>query len=184
MFKIEYEKFGRECKPEITQDIKDVGQILINIVNDERAENEAMQWCSTASWGESFINQKYRFKITCIYDEKHIKPPAKTQSQTQSMRNSEIIKAINEMIKHNKSGQITIYNDNCWYIDLERCPNGTLRFWVGYEDKRTGQCNGSLCSVRTYNNNIEYCADFKLKERVRDKIFSTYKELKKHNLKE
>lgn len=74
MFKIEYEEYGVEQQPIYKNDINDIRDILINIMNDERAERETIDWCCKATFGQHYINQKYKVEITCVYDETNIIP--------------------------------------------------------------------------------------------------------------
>ena len=207
MFKIEYEENGIQRQPIYSSDIRDVGQILINIANDERVENEAMQWCGQANWGDNFVNQKYRFSIQCVYDEKHVLKPgtpvsklysnAKTASVSgnkslhYSTTNKAIVlnvmKAINYSKKTNmnKEYHLRIYDDGCWWIDLERFPSGQIRFWVGFEDKRSGNCRQSLATVfrRLKSNELYYEVDgIRLKKSVESKLLSTAVALEKAGL--
>lgn len=289
MFRIDYEIRGQMQQPIFSNDIKDVGQILINIANDEHAENEAMQWCSKASWGDNFVNQKYRFSIKCVYDEKHVLKPgtpgAKLNKSTNKfmdeeflqkianviskrtgyansyvgydndsitwnfaygvsymknnngkglyfalnddtgkeltdildtdahrfvervvnafqvytksekmksinnrekkmMRNDNIVKAMIDAEAYKKETHFRIYDDGCWWLDIERHPYGQIRFWVGFEDKRNGVCKSSLVSLAWLNStDLRYCTDgIQIKQAVWNKIQSTAKALVKHNL--
>lgn len=248
MFKIEYEENGIQRQPIISQDCKDVVQILINIANEEAAEREAYEWCCNAHWGDNFVNQKYKFSIQCVYDEKHVLKPGtpsnklnkyknpfmdrvklqkiadvitkrtgcanefigldndsltwdfaygvsymknnngkglyfalnddkgkeltdildtdanrfvervvnafntyiKSESMKsinnksqKSMRNEIIIQEIKNATIAKKEVHFRIYNDGCWWVDIERHPYGQIRFWVGFEDKRGGRCKAS-----------------------------------------
>lgn len=289
MFKIEYEENGRVRHPIFSNDIKDVGQILINIANDERVENEAMYWCGNASFGDKFRNTEYRFKITCVYDEKHVfkpgtpefKPnrnsnPFKDEVKLQkvadvitkrtgyanefigsdndsltwdfaygvsymknnngrglyfalnddtgkeltdildtdvnrfiervvnafkvytksekmksisnrekkSMRNDNIVKAMIDAEAYKKEVHFRIYDDGCWWVDIERHPYGQIRFWVGFEDKRNGSCRSSIVSLAWLNaTELRYSTDgIQIKDAVWQKIQSTAKALIKHRL--
>lgn len=300
MFKIEYEENGRIQRPIFSQDIRDVGQILINIANDEQAENEAMQWCSNASFGDNFVNQKYKFSIQCVYDEKHtfrpgtaeFKPnrsnnPFKDEVKLQKLadviskrtgyanafigydndsltwdfaygvsymknnngkglyfvlnddsgkeltdildtdanrfvervieafrvytksavrqpnnssslsikngktvrfrttvENKDIIAAVKNAEANKSEWHGRIYDDGCWWIDLERHLYGQIRFWVGFEDKRNGNCRSSIVSLRRISNTeLDYNTDgIKIKKVVWSKIESTAKALEKHRL--
>lgn len=286
MFKIEYEERGVKRQPIITQDCKDVVQILINIANDEAAEREAYEWCCNAHWGDNFVNQKYKFTIQCIYDEKHIlKPdtpggklnknnnpfmneenlqkiadiissktgyanefigydndsltwdfsygvsymknnqgkglyfalnddtgkeltdildtdvhrfiervisafktyakPEKLKSNNKmqhSLRNEVIIQKLKYAAIANKEEHFRVYSDGCWWIDIERYPNGLIRFWVGFEDKRNGNSNQSLCTIYKQNGITRYSCEIKLKQSVEKKIISMFNELNKNHL--
>lgn len=284
MFRIDYEEYGRMMQPIFSSDIRDVGQILINIANDEKTENEAMQWCSNAHWGDNFVNQKYKFSIKCVYDEKHVLKPgtagsklnrstnpfmdevklqkiadiisnrtgcdnefigyyndsltwdfaygvsymknnngnglyfalnddsgkeltyildtdankfvdrvvnafrvfAKSEKmksinsrEKKSMRNDNIVKAMIDAEAYKKEVHFRIYDDGCWWVDLERHPYGQIRFWVGFEDKRNGRCKSSIVSIARLNaTELRYCTDgIQIKQAVWDKIQSTAKAL-------
>ena len=292
MFKIEYEENGRIQHPIFSNDIRDVGQILINIANDEQAENEAMQWCGSANFGDRFRNDEYRFRITCVYDEKHTLRPGtsefkpnrsnnpfkdevkmqkiadviskrtgyankfigcngdslewdfnygtsymtnnggkgiyfalvnddgkeletildtdahrfcervveafknhtkaagkvdntssinKTVRFSKSVPNKEIIEALKNT---NSEWHGRIYNDGCWWVDLERHPYGHIRFCVGIEDSRDGNSRASIVSLRKISDTeLGYNTDgIKIKKAVWDKIQSTAKALIRHNL--
>lgn len=260
MFKLSYLQYGNTFASSY-DDINDLRDALINIVNDEKEEELAYNWCCKADFGDklerslyviecisetelqklgqqvanqitkdtgiknrfrgirdneliwefnyktttmslSIVNDRFYF-ITqssnfsgCCHENKN--EPKKFIESVESKlrmagaytpkekpfskRNDVIIKAVIDLVSYNKAGQLPVYNDGCWYIDLERCPNGTLRFWVGYEDKRTYQCNGSICSVHSYNGQIRCAADFPLKSKVKNKVISVYKELQKQGL--
>lgn len=187
MFRIDYETNGIVRNPIFSQDIKDVGQILINIANDEKTENEAMQWCGNANFGDKFVNKKYKFSIQCVFDTKHVLTPNNTNKKHNKYitSNKEIISKLKNAIDYAKLHNmqqpyhLRIYDDGCWYIDLERLIYGTIRIWVGYEDKRSGRCNCSLCTV--YDDE-RYAAEFNLKEPVKKKILSIWKELKNQGI--
>ena len=95
-------------------------------------------------------------------------------------------KEIIAVIKNANSAKIEwhgrIYDDGCWWIDLEKHPYGQIRFWVGYEDKRSGNGNGSLYSIYRYEGNIRTSCEFKVKKAVSDKIQSIFKALEKEGL--
>lgn len=68
MFKLTYKQYGTQLVSYF-DDIKDIGQALINIVNDEKEENNAMKWCGNAKFGDSIVRQKYKYKIECFSEE-------------------------------------------------------------------------------------------------------------------
>ena len=68
MFKLTYKQHGTQLESYF-DDIKDIGQALINIVNDEKEENAAMKWCGNAKFGDSIVRQKYKYKIECFSEE-------------------------------------------------------------------------------------------------------------------
>lgn len=55
---------------EYFDDIKSLGQALINIVDNEKEENSAMDWCSRAHWGDKVVRQQFGYKIECFNEEK------------------------------------------------------------------------------------------------------------------
>lgn len=68
MFKLTYKQYGTQLVSYF-DDIKSIGQALINIVNDEKEENAAMKWCGNAHIGDSIVRQKYKYKIECFSEE-------------------------------------------------------------------------------------------------------------------
>lgn len=96
--------------------------------------------------------------------------------------NKEIIAAIKNANSAKLEWHGRIYDDGCWWIDLERHPYGQIRFWVGYEDKRSGNGNGSLYSIYRYEGNIRTSCEFKVKKAVANKIESIFKALEKEGL--
>ena len=68
MFKLTYKQYGTQLVIYF-DDIKSIGQALINIVNDEKEENAAMKWCGNAHIGDSIVRQKYKYKIECFSKE-------------------------------------------------------------------------------------------------------------------
>jgi hypothetical protein len=96
------------------------------------------------------------------------------------MRNEDILKELNLGAKNT----IRIYEDNCWWLDIERTYNRNYRVWVGFEDKRTGKTRGSLVSLwSTYTSEIRYSTDgIVLKKSVEDKLISTVRFLIKNGI--
>ena len=171
MFRIEYIEHGVKRQPIFSNDIKNIGQILINIANDEEAENEAMDWCSKASFGQKFTNQKYKFSIYCVRDTGII-------NNDINVSNTEIAKVLRTAIEQHKEFHGTIYANGCWKLDIERHPYGTIRLWVSREDK-SGNYQCSLCTPYYYNGEIVYSAEFKVAKHVENKIKSVGKYLSK-----
>lgn len=68
MFKLTYKQHGAQLVSYF-DDIKDIGQALINIVNNEKEEKAAMDWCGNANLGDSIVRQKYKYKIECFSEE-------------------------------------------------------------------------------------------------------------------
>lgn len=100
---------------------------------------------------------------------------------TKTTPNKEILVKANDLVKNKQSGTIRLYEDNCWWADVEYFANGNCRFWVGYEDKRTGNSNGSLFTIYDLLNK-RYSCEFKVKVNVKEKIFSVAKALYKSGL--
>lgn len=95
------------------------------------------------------------------------------------MSNQSIVNAMKQAQKAGEEYHTRIYDDGCWWIDIERHPYGQIRFWVGFEDKRNGSTNGSICSINHLGIPV---ADFKVKESVKNKVLSSYKALVKAGL--
>lgn len=68
MFRLTYQKYGIPLVSYF-DDIKSLGQALINIVDNEKEENTAMEWCGNATFGDSIVRKKYRYKIECFSEE-------------------------------------------------------------------------------------------------------------------
>ena len=68
MFRLTYrDRYSNEnSKSEFFDDIKGLGQALINIVNNEKEENDAMEWCGRATWGDKVVRNKFGYKIECF----------------------------------------------------------------------------------------------------------------------
>lgn len=304
MFKVEYQKYGSDTY-EITNDTRDLWDIIIGITGNENAATEVYSWANDARLGDNFLNQKYKFIIRCVYNENSVYLPGDSRNkQPDIFRNqrklqviaNEITKqtgiknefigedndsltwdfatgvsymknmngqglyfALNDdngkeictvkdvngkefirktvtvikrreaskqkteqeqdnvgsskIIKNNlsikKSGNVVyvtttpnkeiiaaiknaisakmewhgrIYDDGCWWIDLERHPYGQVRFWVGYEDKRSGNGNGSLYNIHRYEGNIRTSCEFTVKKAVANKIESVFKALEKNHI--
>lgn len=277
MFTIEYEKYGHNQKI-VSNDVKDIRDIIIGIANDNRTEDEAYKWACNANFGDSFVNQRHKFSIKCVYNENNVYSPddsrnewpdvfrsqrklqvvadkisgqtgvsnkfigndndsltwdfdigmsymknnagnglffalnngdgteictvsdvnvqefirktvtvikrlqysrglnnnIKSLNKTKIMRNQEILNHLKEAKTYNKEWHARIYDDGCWWIDIERYLYGQIKFWVGFEDKRSGNSNGSIFSIYRYNGEIKYSCDFIVKQRVADKIKSIF----------
>jgi hypothetical protein len=72
MFRLTYrDPHDRDhSKVEYFDDIKNLGQALINIVDNEKEENSAMEWCGRAHWGDKVVRQQFGYKIECFNEEK------------------------------------------------------------------------------------------------------------------
>lgn len=71
MFKLTYRpKYDKNhATTEYFDDIKSIGQALINIVNNEKEENSAMDWCERAKFGDKVVRQQFGYKIECFSEE-------------------------------------------------------------------------------------------------------------------
>lgn len=268
MFRLTYrDPHDRDhSKVEYFDDIKDLGQALINIVDNEREEQSAMDWCGRAHWGDKVVRQQFGYKIECFNEEKlkadiqavaneiskrcgvansfvgwdndsltwdfnvdltymkfhdnygyymtinlydingtpknvweftskqkeqFIKEcikaltkygnnNAKNISTNKTLTAKEVVNAIKKAEADGKEWHGRIYEDNCWWADVERHPYGQIRFWVGFEDKRSGKSRASIVTLAYLNNNgdLRYCTDeIQIKQVVWNKIQSTAKAL-------
>lgn len=98
------------------------------------------------------------------------------------MHNKDIVDSIKTAIAARTEWHARIYDDGCWWIDIERRPYGQVRFWVGYEDKRSGNCNGSLYNIHRYEGNIRTSCEFPVKKVIANKIESVFKTLEKNHI--
>ena len=115
--------------------------------------------------------------------KKVLKQPNGTDRTSRVVPNKEIIYTIKNAISAKQEFHGRIYNDGCWWIDIERHPYGQIRFWVGFEDKRDGNCRSSICSIYRRDNEIITATDgIVLKKSVKDKLISTYKALEKEKI--
>lgn len=92
----------------------------------------------------------------------------------------EVVNLIKKAEADGKEWHGRIYEDNCWWADVERHPYGQIRFWVGFEDKRSGRSRASIVTLAYLNNNgdLRYCTDgIQIKQIVWNKIQSTAKAL-------
>jgi hypothetical protein len=76
------------------------------------------------------------------------------------MTNKKIIDDIKNAISYKIEWHARIYDDGCWWIDIQRHPYGQIRFWVGYEDKRSGNSNGSLYTIYRLGNEPAFILPF------------------------
>lgn len=268
MFKLTYRpKHDRDhAVTEYFNDIKSLGQALINIVDNEKEEQSAMDWCGRAHWGDKVVRQQFGYKIECFNEEKlkadiqavaneiskhcgvansfvgwdndsltwdfnvdltymkfhdnygyymtinlydingtpknvweftskqkeqFIKEcikaltkygnnNAKNISTNKTLTAKEVVNAIKKAEADGKEWHGRVYEDNCWWADIERHPYGQIRFWVGFEDKRSGKSRASIVTLAYLNNNgdLRYCTDgIQIKQVVWNKIQSTAKAL-------
>lgn len=189
MFRILYDN-GKCVEKAITNDAKDLVQILIGLVNDENIEKNAYEWCGNASWGDTYTNLDGRLEIKCVYDENNVYHPSDLKHNTSakcSARNEEIIRKLRSAAdlakRRPELGEyhLRFYDDGTWYLELERFKNGLIRFWVGFEYK-DGRCKSSLVTVYRdiKSNNLKWAVDgIKIKQKVLDKLLSVAVALEK-----
>lgn len=98
-----------------------------------------------------------------------------------SIKNEDILKEVRD---NNKLITLRIYEDNCWWLDIEKTYNKNFRVWVGFEDKRSGKSRASIVSLyRTSTGDIQYSTDgIILKKAVANKLISTVKFLMKNEI--
>lgn len=111
-----------------------------------------------------------------------IKEVTGSKSKGFIMRNNEIVREITDARKNKQAWRARIYDDKCWFIDMETNDIGNIRFWVGFEDKRSGVFNQSMFIIYRYNNELVYSCEFRVKEVVTNKIKSVYTSLEKVGL--
>lgn len=145
---------------QFTLDLGDDKGVKVIVENDERL----------------FVNKVVSEikKVTCKNSKDNTK-------FTNTTPNKEVVNKVSELIKNKKSGTIRLYEDNCWWADVEYFENGKCRFWVGFEDKRTGNTGGSLFTISDLLNK-RYSCEFKVKENVKNKVFSVCTALYKAGL--
>lgn len=279
MFKLTYrDPHDRDhSKVEYFDDIKSLGQALINIVDNEKEEQSAMEWCGRAHWGDKVVRQQFGYKIECFSEEKlknkveqvvkelcdninkaynakvgysyvgwdndaltwdlnlftswvkyrddygyyivinddnypngmtelfsctdknvnnfltktqkgiedilinrGLVKSRKNGSGTSKMSAQDVVNNIKKAEADGKEWHGRIYEDNCWWADVERHPYGQLRFWVGFEDKRSGRSRASIVTLAYLNDkgDLRYCTDgIQIKQVVWNKIQSTAKAL-------
>ena len=68
MFKLTYRIDGDKNTSlvEYFDDIKSLGQALIHLVNNEKEEQSAMNWCGRAHWGDKVVRYQFGYKIECF----------------------------------------------------------------------------------------------------------------------
>lgn len=97
----------------------------------------------------------------------------------------EIVKSVKKNITDKTEWHSRVYEDNCWFADVEVHPYGQVRFWVGYEDKRSGDCRSSLVIINYLNDKgeLRYCTNgILIKNIVWEKIQRVAKALIQENL--
>lgn len=107
----------------------------------------------------------------------------RTENKTISKNSLTVKEVVNNIKKaetNKKEWHGRIYEDNCWWADLEKHPYGQIRFWVGFEDKRSGRSRASIVTLAYLNDkgDLRYCTDgIQIKQVVWNKIQSTAKAL-------
>lgn len=68
MFRLTYrDKYDKDhSRTEYFDDIKDIGQALINLVDNEKEEQYAMEWCGRANFGDKVVRQQFGYKLECF----------------------------------------------------------------------------------------------------------------------
>ena len=111
MFRVDY--LGTNEKPGIYTDIKDIGDMLISVFNNEKVEQSVMNWCSKAHFGDSatFAHINKKLRISCIYNEDFVKPINRHDAKRlteQFLRGTSVGNAENVIIDLYKSTAIGI----------------------------------------------------------------------------
>lgn len=275
MFRLTYRNRKTDCiEIEYFYDIKGLGQALINIVDDEKEEKSAMDWCSRAHWGDKVVRHQFGYKIDCFNEtelknkveqvikelcndinkkynakvgysyvgwdndaltwdlnlftswikyrddfgyyivindycndemtelfsctdrdvnefltktQKGIEDILVSRGLVKSRKNVTSKLSAQDVVNNIKKAEATgkewhgrIYEDNCWWADIEKSVYGQIRFWVGFEDKRSGRSNASIVTLAYLNDkgDLRYCTDgIQIKQVVWNKIQSTAKAL-------
>jgi serine protease inhibitor len=146
-------------------DIRDMRDLMINVVNDPKIEDEVVNWAYNADFGDTYA--RHGIQIKCVHDE----------VRKVNARLTDIVNSINIARNNRKAWNGTIYFDGVWTVDLEWNPNGQHKFWMTREDKQ-GHFNRSIITVLDSG----FSCDFKPIGQVQKKVLSTYKALKKANL--
>lgn len=104
----------------------------------------------------------------------------KTSESKNFTKTKDVVNMIKKANDSKSEWHSRIYEDNCWCADIEVHPYDLVRFWVGFEDKRSGDCRGSLVTLYYLNNQgeLRYCTDgIQIKKVVWDKIQKVAKAL-------
>ncbi len=110
---------------------------------------------------------------------------AKTSESKNFTKTKDVVNMIKKTNESKTEWHGRIYDDGCWWADIERHPYGQIRFWVGFEDKRNGNSKASIVTLAYLNNQgeLRYCTDgIQIKQVVWNKIQSVAKALIKENL--
>lgn len=109
----------------------------------------------------------------------------KTSENKNFTKTKDVINMIKKANESKSEWHGRIYDDGCWWIDIERHPYGQIRFWVGFEDKRSGNSRASLVTLAYLNNQgeLRYCTDgIQMKQVVWSKLQTVAKALIKEGL--
>ena len=114
---------------EYFDDIKSLGQALINIVDNEKEEQSAMNWCGRAHWGDKVVRYQFGYKIECFNEEE-----LKRQVQAVANEISEHCGIVNNFIGWDNNAltwdfnlDLTYmkYHDNYGYCMIINCYDGS-----------------------------------------------------------
>lgn len=158
------------------------GQSLQFVLNDDSGKEICnVREVNGAEFIRKTVNVIKRFQMSRGLNAS-IKEVNGSKSKGFIMRNSEIVREVTDAKKNKQAWRARIYDDKCWFIDMETNDIGNIRFWVGFEDKRSGVFNQSMFIIYRYNNELACSCEFKVKEVVTNKIKSVYTSLEKANL--
>lgn len=104
----------------------------------------------------------------------------KTSENKNFTKTKDVISMIKKANESKSEWHGRIYDDGCWWVDIERHPYGQIRFWVGFEDKRSGNSKASLVTLAYLNDQgeLRYCTDgIQIKQVVWSKIQTVAKAL-------
>ena len=116
---------------------------------------------------------KFIFKIT------------ETSENIKSAKIKDVVTNIKRAKSMNSEWHGTIYNDGCWWADVDISYYGQIVFWVGFEDKRSGNSRASIVTLAYLNKQgeLRYCTDgIQIKPVVWKKIQSVAKALIKEGI--
>lgn len=169
--KREYENTRKgihECHEDIVRFIKknnipmEASDILLDTVDSLQEKDTVAKRVSN-----------FMFKIT------------KTSESKNFTKTKDVVNMIKKANESKSEWHGRIYDDGCWWVDIERHPYGQIRFWVGFEDKRSGNSRASLVTLAYLNNQgeLRYCTDgIQMKQVVWSKIQTVAKALIKEGL--
>lgn len=181
MFKLTYRpKHDRDhAVTEYFNDIKSLGQALINIVDNEKEEQSAMDWCGRAHWGDKVVRQQFGYKIEC-FNEEALKKGTDTYSTRNKNKNVDVrtFKNIaNKLEKTNEQTQIILYNDGLWRIEYERYYNGNDCFWIFRNRSTRAEYTQLRFTRENFNNDgsLSIQTPIKIKKSILDKLANYYR---------